>query len=119
MQAIPSDILAQFSTVLEKRAIPASRHADYIKWLRYYLDFRSKYTLPDSRSEHVRMFVQKLRDKGEAIEQQKEAAHALSLFFESQHKKRSESVKQDIGNRIVKQLQTMPFSIAYPQGINP
>ena len=32
------------------------------------------------------MFVQKLRDKGQTIEQQKQAAHALSLFFESQPK---------------------------------
>ncbi len=41
------------------------------------------------------MIVQKLKDKGQAIEKQKEAAHALSLFFESQRKKRSLSVNMD------------------------
>jgi hypothetical protein len=85
MQPIPGDILTQFETVLKKRAVPASRHADYRKWLRYYLDFRSKYTLPYSRSEHVRLFIEKLRKKNQTPEQQKQAAHALSLFFESEN----------------------------------
>ena len=97
MQTIPADIWEQFSAVLEKRAVPVSCHADYRKWLRYYLDFRSKYPLPDSRSEHVRMFIQKLGEKRQTPEQQKQAAHALSLFFESQHKKRSESGKRNTG----------------------
>lgn len=51
MQRIPDDMLAQYEAVLKTRAVPASRHAEYRKWLRYYLDFRSKYPLPDSKSE--------------------------------------------------------------------
>ena len=77
MQPIPSDILTQFEAVLKKRAVPVFRHADYRKWLRYYLDFRSKYPLPDSKSEHVRLFIEKLREKNQTHEQQKQAAHAL------------------------------------------
>jgi len=88
MQPIPRDILAQFEAVLKKRAVPVAQHADYRKWLRYYLDFRSRYSLPDSRSEHVRLFVDKLRQKNQTPEQQKQAAHALSLFFESQSRKK-------------------------------
>jgi|GEM_PF-2765935 len=57
MQPIPSDILIHFEAVLKKRAVPVSRHADYRKRLRYYLDFRGKNTLPDSKSEHVRLFL--------------------------------------------------------------
>ena len=87
MQPIPSDILTQFEAVLKKRAVPAARHADYRKWLLYYLDFKNKYTLPDSRSEHVRLFVEKLKKKTQTPEQQKQAAHAISLFFESQLQK--------------------------------
>ncbi|KAF0184024.1 MAG: integron integrase [Nitrospirae bacterium] len=66
--------------------MPVSRHADYKKWLRYYLDFRSKYSLPDSKSEHVRLFIEKLQKKNQSPEQQKQAAHALSLFFETLRK---------------------------------
>ena len=84
MQPIPPDILTQFEAVLKERAVPVSRHADYKKWLRYYLDFRSKYSLPEARSEHVSLFIEKLQKKNQTPEQQKQAAHALSLFFESQ-----------------------------------
>src|SRR4030043_1176429 len=82
MQPIPSDILTQFEAVLKKRAVPVSRHADYRKWLRYYLDFRGKYTLPDSKTEHVRLFIEKLQKKNQTPEQQKQVTHALSLYFE-------------------------------------
>jgi integron integrase len=98
MQMIPADIWEQFSAVLEKRAVPVSCRSDYRKWLRHYLDFCSKYPLPDSRSEHVRMFIQKLREKKQTPEQQKQAAHALSLFFESQPEKRSGREKEADGS---------------------
>lgn len=84
MKPIPSDILEQFEAVLNRKAVPAARHADYKKWLMYYLDFRGKYPLPESRSEHVRLFIEKLKKKNQSPEQQKQAAHALSLFFETQ-----------------------------------
>ncbi len=86
MQPIPSDILTQFEAVLKRRSVPLSRHMDYRKWLRYYLDFHSKYPLPDSRPEQVRLFIQKLRKKKQTPVQQKQAAHALSLYFESLQK---------------------------------
>ena len=50
MQLIPDDILAHYEAALKTRAVPVSRHAEYRKWLRYYLDFRSKYPLPDSKT---------------------------------------------------------------------
>jgi integron integrase len=86
MQTIPTEILERYIVNLKKRMVPVSRYADYKKWLRYFLDFRTKYQLPDSRSEQVRLFIQKLRDKQQTTEQQKQAAHAVSLFFESQGK---------------------------------
>jgi integron integrase len=84
MLSIPPDILKQFDTDLGKKAVPFSIRADYRKWLRYYLDFRAKYQLPDSRPEQVRLFVEKLREKNQTPKQQEQAAHALSLFFASQ-----------------------------------
>ena len=63
MLSIPPDIVKQFAAILTKKKVPFSSRADCRKWLRYYLDFRAKYQLPDSRSEQVRLFVEKLRDK--------------------------------------------------------
>jgi integron integrase len=84
MKPIPNDILTKFEALLTKRSVPLACHADYRKWLLYYLDFKSKYALPDCRSEHVRLFIEKLQKKNQTPAQQKQAAHALSLFFESQ-----------------------------------
>ncbi len=86
MRPIPSDILTQFEAILIKKVSPVSLRADYKKWLRYYFDFLSKYPLPDSRPEQVRLFIQKLREKKQTPVQQKQAAHALSLYFESLQK---------------------------------
>ena len=61
MLPISPDILKQFDIVLEKKAIPSSLRADYKKWLRYCLDFRAKYQLPDSRSEHKIQKLVKIR----------------------------------------------------------
>jgi hypothetical protein len=91
MLPVPDDISAAFEAVLQKRGVSPSLRADYRKWLRYFLDFRGKYPPPASKSEQVRLFVDKLRSKGQSPENQKQAAHALSLFFESQQKKKSRS----------------------------
>jgi hypothetical protein len=63
MLPIPQDVLAKFDAILRERAVPAPFHADYRKWLRYFLDFRSKYPLPEPRSEQVRLFIRKLQEK--------------------------------------------------------
>jgi len=85
MLPIPQEVLAKFNAIIKQRAVPAPLHSDYRKWLLYFLDFRSKYTPPDSKSEQVRLFIEKLQKKNQTPEQQKQAAHALSLFFESQN----------------------------------
>jgi hypothetical protein len=112
MLPIPSDIASAFEAVLKKRVIPISRHADYKKWLRYFLDFRSKYKLPDSRSEQVRLFVQKLRDRKQTADQQKHAAYALSLFFESLPRKMNEPGKRLVGQSQVSSVRMSPGSPA-------
>src|SRR3990172_2146376 len=91
MQPISNDILTQFDAVMKKKAVPFSVRPEYRKWLRYYLDFRAKYQLPDSKSEHVRLFIEKLQQKNQSLAQQKQAAYALSLFFVSQNAETSEA----------------------------
>ncbi len=92
MLPIPSDILTQFEAVLKKRAVPESSHKEYKKWLRYYLDFCGKYPLPDSNSERVKFFIDKLRQKKQTPKKQEQAAHAVSLYFEMQRKPADETL---------------------------
>ncbi len=83
MLPISSDILTQFEAILKKQAAPESSHKEYKKWLRYYLDFCGKYPLPDSNLERVKLFIDKLRQKKQTPKKQEQAAHAVSLLFES------------------------------------
>jgi hypothetical protein len=65
---IPDEILKSYNTLLEKKALPQDLRSEYRKWLRYFIDFRAKYRSPDSRSEQVRMFIEKIRSKGQSLD---------------------------------------------------
>jgi hypothetical protein len=84
MLPIPSDILTSFEKILQKRKVPARLHIHYRKWLRYFLDFCQKYPPPESKSEQVNLFIGKLRSKKQNPELCRQAAHAVSLYFEIQ-----------------------------------
>lgn len=87
MLPIPGDVLARFNEVLIKRVANTSSHGYYRKWLQYFLDYCPKYSPPEARSERVRLFIEKLRSKKQTEQQCNQAAHAISLFFESQEAK--------------------------------
>lgn len=88
MLPIPEDVLARFNEVLIKRVANTSTHGYYRKWLRYLLDYCPKYSPPEARSERVRLFIEKLNSKKQTEQQCNQAAHAISLFFESQEAKK-------------------------------
>ncbi|NCO68177.1 MAG: integron integrase [Nitrospirae bacterium CG_4_10_14_0_8_um_filter_41_23] len=118
MLPIPQDVLAKFDAILRERSVPAPFHADYRKWLRYFLDFRSKYPLPEPRSEQVRLFIRKLQEKKQSPEQQKQTAHALSLFFESQPQMKPAPVKRENGKPEFANIQPSPppISVSHLKG---
>jgi len=87
MLPIPENVLDQFNEVLNQRAVVQSLHVHYRKWLRYFLDFSRKYSPPEAKSEQVRLFIEKLKSKRQTPQQCTQAAHAVSLFFESQKPK--------------------------------
>ncbi len=84
MLPIPDNISVQYNNALRQRAVPEPFHIHYKKWLRYFLDFCEKYPPPEAKSERVRLFVEKLKSKKQTPQQCNQAAHAVSLFFESQ-----------------------------------
>lgn len=87
MLPIPRDVLLRYNKILKQRAVPEFYHGHYKKWLRYFLDFCHKYPPPEAKSEQVRLFIDKLRSKKQTPKQLNQAAHAISLFFESQQPK--------------------------------
>lgn len=83
MKPIPLNILVGFNDLLKQRNVPPPFLADYRKWLLYFLDFRAKYTIPDTPADQVRLFADKLRSKNQTAGQVEQAADAISLFFAS------------------------------------
>ena len=84
MILIPKDAFLRYLDYLKRRNVPTRYHAEYVKWLRYFLDFCAKYLIAPDKSERIRLFIQKLRDKNQSDDQCKRAAHAASLYFEMQ-----------------------------------
>jgi integron integrase len=82
MLLIPNEVLTNYAIFLGKRGVAPDCFKEYKKWLRYFLDFCSKYPVPESKSERVRLFMEKLRDKKQTLRQRERAAHAVSLYFE-------------------------------------
>ena len=82
MKDIPSDILTQFRDTMKKRSVPAGLHSYYLKWLRYYMDYCSKYHLSESSSKSLPQFLQKLQEKKQTVEQRGQAGHAVSLYLD-------------------------------------
>ena len=59
MLPIPQNCLARFNQALRLSAVPVPFHVHYRKWLRYFLDFCSKYPPPEDKSAQVRFFHRK------------------------------------------------------------
>jgi len=98
MLPIPDAILKRFDTILEKRDVAPAPRADFKKWLRYFLDFCAKYPPPAARSDQVRLFIDKLREKRQTLDQQKQAAYAVSLYFEMQQAQDMSPFQKDAEN---------------------
>ena len=84
MTPVPNTVFSQYETILKKSGVPLTGYTDYKKWLRYYLDFCVKYPVPDSKSERVQLFSEKLREKKQSEQQRQQAIHAVFLYFEMQ-----------------------------------
>jgi len=50
MIKISQELKVQFEALLAQEEIPKGLHSEYLKWLRYYLDFCHKYVFENSKS---------------------------------------------------------------------
>lgn len=82
MKQIPTKISGLYDKHLNDKAIPKRDYFYYRKWLRYYLDFCSKYSHTKTNKESLKLFIEKLKEKNQNNQQLKQAFHAVSLFYE-------------------------------------
>jgi hypothetical protein len=57
-----------------------SQHENLKKWFLYFWDFRSKYYPPASRSDQVRLFIEKLQNKGQSQMKAKPGFQFFAVF---------------------------------------
>ena len=82
MITIPNEVFTKYIAYLLKTGVPVASHGEYKKWLRRYLDFCDKYPVPESKSERVRLFTDKLQDKKQSLALRQRAANAVSLYYQ-------------------------------------
>ncbi len=82
MLKLPSSLSQQFDSFLLTKSFSNKERALYKKWLRFYWDFCHKYEHDAFHSRSLPLFLQKLRDKNQTVQQQEEAKYVFSLFFE-------------------------------------
>jgi len=79
---IPKPVYARYMNQLKAHGVPVEQHQEYLKWLRYYLDFCCKYLVTHDQVERLRLFQTKLKQKRQSDKQCEAAAHAVSLYCE-------------------------------------
>ena len=81
MDQIPTKIQNLYVDFLKKNELSSDEILSYLKWLRYYLDFCTKYNHPKSAPESLNIFITKLRQKNQTEKQINQARQSISLFY--------------------------------------
>jgi integron integrase len=82
MRPLDQAVRDAFLEAARRRGVPAGEVWDYVKWLRYYLDFCDKYRHEVLDRESVQAFLLKLASKNQSAEQQAQAARSVRLYLE-------------------------------------
>ncbi len=84
MFAVPTSVVSEFVAVLKNNDVPLDQFDHYKKWLRYFIDFCTKYPDADSVTQQVESFLEKLKSKNQSEIQCLQAARAVSIYLEIQ-----------------------------------
>jgi integron integrase len=100
MIKISQELRVQFEALLAQKEIPKRLHSEYLKWLRYYLDFCHKYDFEKSKKENLPHFIKKLKDKRQTSQQQRSATLAISIYYEIKPSKTDHETASGKNDRI-------------------
>ena len=80
---VSNEIAKLFESQLVNDNIPANQWLYFHKWLRYYLNFCTKYSLQPNDTGHSVAFKDKPRSKGQTEGQCRQARRAMAVFYRS------------------------------------
>lgn len=81
MLQISAGLANRFINYIGQQGIPTGQHRYYLKWLRYYLDFCHKYHFTQGTDMSLSGFLEKLEQKRQPEQLQKQAEAAVRLYF--------------------------------------
>ena len=81
MIAISTQLRNDYAQFLSHHNLPRHSHNNYLKWLRFYFDFCSKYHHAPDMPGSLPLFTQKLHEKNKSSHHQKQAAYAINLYY--------------------------------------
>lgn len=118
MLSIPAQLSRSYKTFIKRKGVRPASEKEYLKWLRFYLDFCHKYAAQMDRQQRLVAFLEKLKSKNQPEKQRKLAQHAVKLYFESGLSGNNQTVKNDF-DRYSKKLppqSTPEYSSAFHSG---
>ena len=80
MKALPERFLADFQAACGEVGVVGETYGNYVKWLRFYLDFCENYQHPPRDRESLQPFLRKLASKNQSRERQEEAAASVEVL---------------------------------------
>ncbi len=83
MYSLPDDINQNFTQILIAKKLSKPDRYFCTKWLRYYWDFCHKYHHNPFVPTSLPLFLGKLQDKKQSVQQQHQAEFAIGLFYDS------------------------------------
>ena len=82
MRPLPQHIKTSYAKVMTENDVPVYNQNFYFKWLCFYFDFCKKYHHDLDHPDSLQPFISKLREKNQSRPKQKQAYHAVRLYYD-------------------------------------
>ena len=83
---------------MQQEGVSQTEQRDYLKWLRFYLDFCHKSRHPPRDRDSQEPFLQELASMNQTVRRQKQAAAALGLYYELVQRWADGREEEPVGN---------------------
>ncbi len=112
MRHVPKDIEGYYRTVLMSN-VDKSKHFNYVKWIRFYLDFCAKYRFVEYEKESFSHFSEKLFQKGQTPDSVEEAFQAVTFllpYYQSGIKEGDLENRQEVLQQLISIIRQKNYS---------
>jgi len=82
MIRIPLHVHRKYQELLAGVGVSSKQFPHYVKWVRYYLDYASKYGASNDAERILKGFIKKLASKGQSVSLQRQARRAVSIYLQ-------------------------------------